>query len=267
MTPDSGKQPGAQRIVDKAIEDRIRQFRNGRPVAEGADEIMDFLASSACRPSAVILTDGNATVIDLSVTSDLFGRRRQGIVVDDFTRLIEQEMQRAGSRFAFGRYAEDRTLYDNDQFAGQGTSERRTIHMGIDLFCAPDTPVHAPLDARVEIIANNQLELDYGPMLVLRHSAGRRDFFSLYGHLSLDSLGRLREGQNLVAGERIARVGIPPENGNWPPHLHFQLIIDLLGLGKDFPGVAFRSQRDFWLALSPSPAVFFPECDAALLHA
>ena len=142
----------------------------------------------------------------------------------------------------------------------------REVHMGIDIFGAPGTPVCAPLDGTVSIKANNDQALDYGPLLVLQHAApGGEPFYTLYGHLALASLAELQVGQGGVAGEQIAQVGAPPENGNWPPHLHFQLILDLLELGRTFPGVALRSEQDVWLALSPLPSRFFSELDPAAL--
>ena len=75
----------------------------------------------------------------------------------------------------------------------------------------------------------------------------------------------MTEGTAVEAGEGIARVGAPPENGNWAPHLHFQPILDLLGLDADFPGVASRKEKDKWFELSPLPGVFFPDCDASQL--
>ena len=42
-------------------------------------------------------------------------------------------------------------------------------------------------------------------------------------------------------------------NGGWTPHLHLQIITDLLGLGTDFPGVAPPSQRAAWAQLCPDP--------------
>jgi len=42
-------------------------------------------------------------------------------------------------------------------------------------------------------------------------------------------------------------------NGGWPPHLHLQLITDLLDKDGDFPGVASPAERSLWLALSPDP--------------
>jgi murein DD-endopeptidase MepM/ murein hydrolase activator NlpD len=174
-------------------------------------------------------------------------------------------MAEAGTAFAFGRWAEPRELYSNDNFATEGSGEMRTVHMGIDVFCEAGTPVYVPMDGVIEYVANNEGELDYGPMLIVRHEA-ENDVRTLYGHLSLDTLGHVREGQAVTAGDRIASVGAPPANGNWPPHLHFQVINDLVGLGTDFPGVAPKSEQQYWLGLSPSPASYFPECDGSVLE-
>lgn len=208
----------------------------------------------------VIETDGNAIVLDLSRGSMMLGESLAGIDINRFSEQINTAMESAGTDFAFGRYAEDRELYSNEHFDNDQSGESRSIHMGIDLFCVAGMPVFAPLDATIEVVANNTQELDYGPMLILKHGESDKRFFTLYGHLSLDSISHLEPGHLVAAGEQIAAVGSPPENGNWPPHLHFQLILDLQNLGRDFPGVAYPSQTDHWLRLSPSPAEFFPEC-------
>ena len=239
----------------------------GLPPIQGQDEILRYLESADLAPSRVVHTDGRAIIVDLSATSRLLKNETSAIDVRRLGEIIDGEMHKSGTGFAFGRYLEDRALYDNDNFAGSDGGERRTVHLGIDLFCAAGTAVHAPLEGQLAIVANNTGELDYGPLLVLKHRAGSREFFSLYGHLELQSIADRREGQVVRAGEVIASIGAPPENGNWPPHLHFQLILGLLGLGRDFPGVAYRSQLDFWRRLSPSPAVFFPECAATALNA
>jgi murein DD-endopeptidase MepM/ murein hydrolase activator NlpD len=217
--------------------------------------------------SSIIKTDGKAIVLDLSRGARLFDTDIAGLAVDAFSALIERKMREAGTLFAFGRYAEPRALYSNENFASPGSPETRTIHMGIDLFCSAETPVCAPLDGTVACLANNDSELDYGPVIVLKHiDSEGTDFFTLYGHLSLSSLDGLRPGDRVSRAQQIATVGAPPVNGNWPPHLHFQLIRDLLDLGVDFPGVALYSQRAYWLALSPSPAAFFPEMDQSSLE-
>jgi murein DD-endopeptidase MepM/ murein hydrolase activator NlpD len=227
---------------------------------------MNTIELAATKASPVIRTDDRAIVLDLSTGSRLRGEAIAGLGAEALGRLIDETMAAAGTGFAFGRYAEPRELYDNALFESGG-AERRTIHLGIDLFCAAGTPVFAPLDGSVEILANNTGELDYGPLVVLRHEGGADGhFYTLYGHLGPDVLGSLAEGQAVEAGQPFAAVGSPPQNGNWPPHLHLQAILDLKGMGADFPGVALRSEQDHWQTLSPSPAPFFPECSAGELE-
>jgi murein DD-endopeptidase MepM/ murein hydrolase activator NlpD len=202
----------------------------------------------------VIDTDGKAIVLDLSSGSRLRGEPVADLDVSRLGQLIDEAMADAGTGFAFGRYAEPRELYKSEHFTGG--AESRTVHLGLDLFCTAGSPVFAPLDGRVELLANNARELDYGPMLVLRHEGPDRDaFFTLYGHLGPEVLDDLQSGQAINAGQQIATVGSPPGNGNWPPHLHFQLILDLKDLGADFPGVA-----------SASEPAFFPEYEAQELE-
>jgi murein DD-endopeptidase MepM/ murein hydrolase activator NlpD len=229
--------------------------------------LVAFLHAQEFAPATIIETDTNVIVLDLSSGSRLHGMAIAGLGVDELGRLIGAEMQGAATRFAFGRYGEPRELYNNENFAVAGAGEARTIHLGIDLFCAADTPVCTPLDGTIEVVANNDRELDYGPVVIVRHDVntyGR--FYTLYGHLSLDTLVRVSAGQRVRAGEQIAAVGAPPTNGNWPPHLHMQVITDLLDLGADFPGVAARSQQDYWFGVSPSPAAFFPQRKSSLLE-
>jgi 4-aminobutyrate aminotransferase-like enzyme len=113
------------------------------------------------------------------------------------------------------------------------------------------------LDGEVDAVANNKAALDDGPVVILRHSFegpyGRQEFFTLYGHLTAHSLATLRVGQKIARGEKFAEVGATEENGGWTPHLHFQIIVDLLELGTDFPGVGRASERGVWTSLSPDP--------------
>lgn len=227
-----------------------------------ADALMRFRSGNPPVPQKIIDSDAKAVVLDLSHESALLKDRPADSGVEWLTERINQVMARSGTQFAYGRYAEPRALYDNENFSGDGPglAERRTVHMGIDLFCAAGTVIRTPLDGVVHLVANNVRELDYGPVLVIRHDAqDGQCFYALYGHLLLTSIASTKAGQRVAAGEPVAAVGQPPENGNWPPHLHFQLILDLLDLGADFPGVCRASEQDRWLALSPSPALFFPE--------
>jgi len=232
-------------------------------------QVMRYLSSPDLAPAAVIATDARAIVLDLAAGSRSLGEPLANLSVDRFSQLVDRAMERAGTGYAYGRWGERREIYSSELFAEPNPDdERRSVHMGVDVFCAAGTPVCAPLAGRVHIKANNAAELDYGPLLVLEHAtADGVPFFTLYGHLSSTGYAHLRAGQEVGRGDRLADVGRPPENGNWPPHLHLQLILDLKGLGADFPGVARPSEADYWLSLSPSPAMFFAGATADSLDA
>ena len=201
------------------------------------------------------LAESPRTVFDLSVGSRWLGTTGD-LDARGWTDLLFGHMRASGAAVGVGRYDEARRWYDSDAFAIQREDglERRTVHVGIDLFAEPGTPVHAPFAATVHSFRDNDARLDYGPTIVLRHEGdGVGAWYTLYGHLSRDSLAGLRPGQKIAAGEEIGRIGPHPENGDWAPHLHFQLMTDLLGREGDFPGVAPPSQRDVWLSLSPDP--------------
>ncbi|MEP0548962.1 MAG: aminotransferase class III-fold pyridoxal phosphate-dependent enzyme [Rhodothermales bacterium] len=167
--------------------------------------------------------------------------------------VLTERMRAAGAKVGVGRYDEARLVYSGAQFRTSG-GPPRTIHIGMDLFQPAGAPLFAPLDGVVHSFADNDLPLDYGPTIILEH---RPDdcppFFTLYGHLSADSLDGLEDGQAVRKGERFAALGAPDENGGWAPHLHFQLITDLLGARGDFPGVGGADERDVWRSLCPDP--------------
>ncbi|RED54344.1 aminotransferase class III-fold pyridoxal phosphate-dependent enzyme [Aestuariispira insulae] len=164
---------------------------------------------------------------------------------------IEREMKLRGAKAAIGRYLEDRSVYTSDNFAADGR-ERRTVHMGIDIFMPPGTPVFVPLAGKVVHFNDNVEELDYGPVIILEHETDTgAKFWTKYGHLTRDSLPGLALGQRLEKGEAFARIGPFPENGNWPPHLHFQILTHLLDMGTDVFGVAPKSTLDIWESIAP----------------
>ena len=228
------------------------------PVPQG-EEIKRWLEVQAGSAASILDVDvrtAQSVVFDLSVGSTFLGADPRASETAILSEKIFREMKRAGASVGVGRYDEPRLLYSAPLFgsAGNPTSERRTIHLGIDLFAEQGTTLHAPLDGVVHIVANNSSPLDYGPLVILRHeTSGREEFFTLYGHLSKDILDSLEVGQRVARGQPFARVGSAQENGGWTPHLHFQIILDVLELGADFPGVAYASQRSVWTSLSPNP--------------
>ncbi|MGE5099593.1 MAG: aminotransferase class III-fold pyridoxal phosphate-dependent enzyme, partial [Deltaproteobacteria bacterium] len=195
-------------------------------------------------------------VLDLSIASPLMSGDVHENIEPALTRRVFDLMRQSNVRLAIGCYDEPRLLYVAPAFAlgPRPTDEHRTIHIGLDLFADAGTPVFAPLAGTIHAFADNAAPQDYGPVIVVRHATDDgTEFFTLYGHLSRESLRNLAAGQRVEAGAQIATLGTAEVNGGWTPHLHLQIITDLLGLGTDFPGVARPTQRSVWRALCPDP--------------
>src|SRR6266849_853756 len=220
-----------------------------------------WLAENAPGAASVLDTDlrtAPSIVFDFSVGSRFLGADPAAADPAAISGRISEEMKRAGASVGIGRYDEARALYTSALFgSGNPVEERRAIHLGIDLLGQAGSAVRAPLDAVVHAMAHNEAPPDSGPVVMLRHSfdtpGGAEEFFTLYGHLTLQTLGRLGVGQKIARGEKFAEIGATRENGGWMPHLHFQVICDLLDYGTDFPGVGRASERGVWTSLSPDP--------------
>jgi murein DD-endopeptidase MepM/ murein hydrolase activator NlpD len=186
-------------------------------------------------------TDGNTQLLHLDLND-----------VSGFTEYLYNSIIEAEIPVGIGRYDEDRVLYRHSPLF-DGTAERRSIHLGIDLFVVEGTEIFAPLPATVHSAADNAGLGNYGPTVILRHELDGVGFHTLYGHLSRQSIEGMEPGDRLVAGDQVGEVGDPQENGSWPPHLHFQIITETLGNEVDYPGVAAPSERNRYLELCPDP--------------
>ena len=179
-------------------------------------------------------------------------REFDGLGEAEMDLAILEKLASADAVAGVGGYLENRSVYkDTDLFQGD---EERCIHIGVDVFMPAGTVVYAPLDGEVQSFANRQVYGDYGPVIILRHRLDDFEFHSLYGHLSESSLEGLSEGRTFGAGEAVAEIGPRPVNGNWPPHLHFQLIRDMQGYHGDYPGVVRPLDLDFFRENCPDPS-------------
>jgi 4-aminobutyrate aminotransferase-like enzyme/Ser/Thr protein kinase RdoA (MazF antagonist) len=196
-------------------------------------------------------------VLDLGVASHESGSPDLWADPRRFTRDLMGKVLESGASIGVGRYNEARAFYSSEIFRGDGNDGTlwRTVHLGLDLFVEPGRAVSVPLDGVVHSFANNAGPLDYGPTIILEHppTDERPGFYTLYGHLSPESLSWLHQGRPVSRGSRLGQVGEHGVNGAWPPHLHFQIITDMLDRRGDFPGVARPEERDVWLSLCPDP--------------
>jgi peptidoglycan LD-endopeptidase LytH len=174
--------------------------------------------------------------------------------VADLQKYVDETLAKTERTWGIGGYMENRFFYEKSELFKSG-NEFRSIHLGIDLWLPANTEIYAPLDARVHSFHNNANFLDYGPTIILEHNAGGITFYTLYGHLSAESLEGLAEGKTIAGGERVAWLGAPPVNGSWPPHLHFQVIGDLEGKKGDYPGVAVPSEKNRYMTICPDPEI------------
>lgn len=189
--------------------------------------------------------------LDLSVDNpeiyefDILDTEQLAAYIHD--KLVDNE-----ALIAIGGYGENRLVYQRSEHFGEG-EDARCIHLGVDVWCEAMTPVFAPLDARIHSFQDNDQYGDYGPTIILAHDLGEHKLYSLYGHLARRSLTGLKEGRIIKSGEKIAEIGDVQENGQWPPHLHFQLIRDMKGKKGDFPGVASKKDWEYYKELCPDP--------------
>lgn len=169
-------------------------------------------------------------------------------------RQLQEFLKVNEANVAYGGYLEQRKLYDrSDYFTSDDPNDQRNIHLGIDLWCEAGTAVISPLNGKVHSFQVNTNFGDYGPTIILEHQERKHTFYTLYGHLSSVSLANLKIGQIVIAGEQIGALGEPEENGDYAPHLHFQIIDDLQNFVGDYPGVASRSQLEFYKRNCPDP--------------
>lgn len=172
----------------------------------------------------------------------------------DWEIYINQFLTQNKAKVAYGGYLEKRSLYDRSAyFKSQTIKSKRNIHLGIDLWCEANTNVLAVLDGEIHSFKNNINYGDYGPTIILKHEIRTQIFYSLYGHLSKSSIENINVGQKIKQGAIIGYLGKAEVNGDYAPHLHFQIIKDLQGNFGDYPGVTSEEDLEFYQNNCPDP--------------
>ncbi len=192
--------------------------------------------------------------IDLSRDNPLMNRFNVA-TYDGLEQFIKHNLSSAQAKVGYGGYLERRLIYQaSDYFKSEALD--RCIHLGVDFWSSALTPIHAPYNAKVHSFQYNAKPYDYGTTIILEHELEGVAFFTLYGHLALASIKKLKKGQVIKKGEIFTAMGEPSENGGWVPHLHFQLITDMLDIEGDFVGVTSEDQLDYYQRLCPDPTSF-----------
>ena len=199
--------------------------------------------------------------INLAIDSPILAKHSSYGDDVQFLKTIERHLEDASIDIAYGGYMECRPFYITPQYTYRNNDgiQYRSMHMGMDFWAKAGTEIVAPYDGTVFSFHNNDKARDYGPTIILKHEYPTGIFYTLYGHLSLDSLDGLEEGMLIKQGNPMAKIGALHENGDWPPHLHFQLILNMFNDKNDFIGVANAIDRNFCEQICPDPSILFPE--------
>ena len=196
------------------------------------------------------------TNIDLSVSNESLNKidvnhpKEMEEFINEFTKMNN-------AKVAIGGYLETRNLYKRSKYFNEPTnpSDERNIHLGVDIWAKEGTKVLAALDGQIHSFKNNTNHGDYGPCIVLKHQLEESVFYTLYGHLSLDSIKDVKIEQSVKQGDEIAQLGDSSINGDYAPHLHFQIIKDMQNNFGDYPGVCSLNQLSFFKENCPNPFV------------
>ena len=172
---------------------------------------------------------------------------------DDFENFIEHHLHKNKAKVAFGGYNEVRNLYKKTSLFDDEEADERNIHIGIDLWIKAGTSVLAALDGTVYGFDYNAGIGNYGPTIILKHNLENQTFYTLYGHLSIESIENIEINTFFKKGQQIATLGDSSINGGYSPHLHFQIIKNIgLNFG-DYPGVCNQKDLQYYLENCPNP--------------
>ena len=172
---------------------------------------------------------------------------------NELEEYIEQLLIANNAKVAYGGYNEVRNLYKRSAVFNNQNTEERNIHIGMDLWIKSGTPVLAALDGKIHSFQNNDNLGDYGPTIILEHQLENHTFYTLYGHLALESIQSIKAGDFFAKGQQLALLGNSDVNGNYAPHLHFQIIKDIDANFGDYPGVCSKSKLPYYLENCPDP--------------
>ncbi len=217
---------------------RLKAYLQNNPAAIG--KVVDYNAGT----DRLFSLDFTAANTELNM----------GIIADtqQFSDWVSEKLRTNNCRYGIGGYMEHRTIYAMSPHFDTDDEPRR-LHLGVDIWGDAGTPIYSPFDGTVHSFQDNNNLGDYGPTIILQHNLDGLILYSLYGHLSGMSLNGLTIGMPIYKSQRIATLGNNRENGQWPPHLHFQLLYDMEGKQGDYPGVCKYSEKEKYELNVPDP--------------
>ncbi|MCH7410731.1 peptidoglycan DD-metalloendopeptidase family protein [Belliella sp. DSM 111904] len=170
-----------------------------------------------------------------------------------FDRYVFGLLNSSRKQYGIGGYFEHRAIYQRSKVFATAVEDFRDIHLGVDIWTKAGHPVYTPIDGAIHSFQDNVGFGNYGPTIIMEHKLGNKLLYSLYGHLQRVDLANLTVGKKFKKGDLLCHVGEFPENGDWPAHLHFQLMWDMMGNVGDFPGVCSHREQEKYRLICPNP--------------
>lgn len=220
-------------------------------------DFSSFLSTLNPFPIAVL---DNSIPLDKYVPINL-SESNNALKTFDITSSLEWEiyinnyLKNKNASVAYGGYLEKRNLYKRSTYFNNNgiSTPERNIHLGLDLWISTGSKIFTPFEGRVHSFANNTNFGDYGPTIILEHNISGVQFFTLYGHLSLESINNLKVGGFYKANDCLATLGDASVNGDYSPHLHFQIIRNIQDYNGDYPGVCSQDKLAYYKDNCPNP--------------
>ena len=228
----------------------IRDICNLEPISNFSKKLQLFKSQQFGNLFDFELNNVNKKIVNFDKSSFLLKANPSNKKLDDLVgKFLKKDI-------GFGLYKEKRKVYKSNHYISTlNPLERRDVHLGIDIFVEANTPIKSPLNGKIIVLHNNSFKYDYGPTVILEHKINNIKFFTLYGHLNKKCLKKLKVGKMVKKGEWIGEIGDYKINGNWPPHLHFQIMTSLLNEVDNFPGVGEEYLLKIWKQISPDPNI------------
>jgi 4-aminobutyrate aminotransferase-like enzyme/Ser/Thr protein kinase RdoA (MazF antagonist) len=248
------------RVMDPALATGILRHACGFEAAPGARAVITWIAKhrDALRPvldrTTALLTKAGVPFGDPAHPIAKASAARQP---EEAERLWRSIVDKDGIELGIGPWGEERPVYSSDAFRSVfAPDQRRSLHLGLDLFVPAGSNVRTPIDGVVVDLFETDVALDYGHAVLLKHEPEGLAFYSLWGHLSAQTVQDRKVDEKLKAGEVIGQLGDTHENGNWQPHVHIQLISYQPERAGDVIGAGEPGYRDMWRELFPDPVHF-----------
>lgn len=216
------------------------------------ENILHTVEDVSVIPTAISLN--KYTRLDLSVNNPAL-KTATLTNAAEFEAFIESKLAENDAKVAYGGYNEERNLYKRSTIFNKEAIDERNMHIGLDLWIKAGTSILCAVDGTVHSFQDNTGLGDYGPTIIMKHELNKEIFYTLYGHLSRASLEGLTVGATYQKGQQLGTLGDATVNGDYAPHLHFQIISDIQKYSGDYPGVCSKKELAYYLENCPDPNI------------